>query len=89
MCSGKCGHLLGHFEPGLLEPEHRAAVEGGGDLQHSVVVMETAADVRHSHPLLHHRHPCGHVVTTQDLSGNQVTDLKEARQTRNSHVPNA
>lgn len=90
MCSEEMWpYLLGHFEPGLFEAEHRAAVEGRGDLQHSVVVMETAADVRHCHPLLHHRHPRGHIVTAQDLRGNQVTDLTEAIQTRSSHVPNA
>ena len=68
--------LLGDFEPGLLEAEDRAAVQGGGDLQHSVVVVETAADVGHRHPLLQHAHPQVHIVPLQDLRGDQVADLR-------------
>lgn len=55
-------HLLGHFEPGLFETEDRTSVERGGDLKHGVVIMETAANVRHSHPFLNDRYSGDHVV---------------------------
>lgn len=72
-------HLLGNLEPGLLETEDRAAVEGGGDLQHGVVVVETAADVCYSHPFLYDEHPRDHVIAAQDLRGNKVAYLAEER----------
>lgn len=68
-------HLLGHLEPGLLEAEHGAAVERGGDLQHGVVVVETPADVGHGHPFLYDRHPSDHILAAQDLGSNKVAYL--------------
>ncbi len=68
-------HLFGHFEPGLLQTEDGAAIEGWGDFQHGIVVMETAADIGHRHPLLHHCYPYIHILTLQDLCSDQVTDL--------------
>lgn len=75
----KLWDLLGNFEPGPLEAEDGAAVERGRDLQHGVVVVEAATDVRHRHPLLHHRHPRVHVVPVEDLRGDPVTDLTRKR----------
>lgn len=68
-------HLLGNLEPGLLEAKDGAAVEGGGDLEHSVVVVETATDVGHSHPLLYDQHSSDHVLAAQDLGGYEVAYL--------------
>lgn len=73
-------HLLGNLEPGLFEAEDRAAVEGGGDLEHSVVVVETATDVGHSHPFLYDRYSSDHILTAQDLCGNKVAYLAEERE---------
>lgn len=74
-------HLLRNLEPGLLEAKDRAAVEGGGDLEHGVVVVETAAYVGHSHPFLYDRDPWDHILTAQDLCGNKVAYLaKEKRE---------
>lgn len=69
-------HLLGHLEPGLLEAEHGAAVERGGDLQHGVVIVETPADVGHGHPFLYNRYSSDHVLAAQDLCGNKVAYLE-------------
>lgn len=69
--------LLGDLEPGLLQAEDGAAVQGGCDLQHGVVVVETAADVGHGHPFLYDQHPGDHVVAAQDLCGDEVADLVE------------
>ena len=75
-----CGpHLLRHLEPRLLETEHRTAVKGGGDFQHGVVVMKTAADVCYRHPLFHHRNPSIHIFTAQDFCGYEVADLSQRR----------
>ncbi len=73
-------HLLGNLQPGLLEAEHRAAVEGGGDLEHGVVVVETATDVGHSHPFLYDHHSSDHVLAAQDLCGNKVAYLAEEKE---------
>lgn len=75
----KDSHLLGDLQPGLFEAEHRAAVQRRCDLEHSVVVMETAADIGHSHPFLNDHHPSDHIVTAQDLCGNKVAYLSEER----------
>lgn len=73
-------HLLGNLEPSLFEAEDRAAVKGGGDLQHSIVVVETATDVSHSDPFLYDYYPCDHILTAQDLCGNKVAYLSEDRE---------
>lgn len=78
----RCADLLGDLEPGLLEAEDRAAVEGGRDLEHGVVVVETAADVGHGHPFLYDQHSSDHVVAAQDLCGDEVADLVEERDTQ-------
>lgn len=75
-------HLLGNLEPSLLKAEDRAAVKGGGDLEHSVVVVETATDVSHSDPFLYDHYPCDHILTAQDLCGNKVAYLSEDREKR-------
>lgn len=72
-------NLLGNLQPGLLEAKHGAAVKRGGDLEHRVVVMETATDVSHSHPFLYDRYPSDHILTAQDLCGNQVAYLADGR----------
>ena len=69
-------YLLRDLEPGLFQAEYGAAFKGGRDLQHRVVVVETATDVGHCHPLLHDQHPHVHIIPSQDLSGNQVTNLQ-------------
>lgn len=68
-------HLLGDFEPRLLQPEDGAAVHGRGDLQHGVVVVQAAAYVGHGHPLLDGARPGGDVLVADDFGSNQVTDL--------------
>lgn len=70
-------YLLGDLEPGFLQAEDGTAVEGGGDLQHGVVVVQAAADVRHGHPLLDGAHPRVDLLVAQDLRRYQVTDLQE------------
>ena len=74
--SAKYVYLLRDLEPGLFQTEYGAAVEGGCDFQNRVVVVETATYVGHRHPLLHDRHPHVHIIPSQDLSGNQVTNLQ-------------
>lgn len=73
-------YLLGNFEPSLLEAEDRAAVEGGGDLEHGVIIVETATDVGYSHPFLYDHHSSNHVLTAQDLCGDKVAYLAEERE---------
>lgn len=70
-------YLLGDLEPGFLQAEDGTAVEGGGDLQHGVVVVQAAADIRHGHPLLDGAHPRVDLLVAQDLRRYQVTDLQE------------
>lgn len=45
-------NLFADFGPGLLQPVDGTAVEGRGDLQHTVVVVEAATDICHRQPLL-------------------------------------
>lgn len=71
-------HLLGDLQPGFLQAEDRAAVEGGGDLQHGVVVVQAAADIGHRHPLLDGADARGELLVAEDLRRNQVADLREA-----------
>ena len=75
ICVQSDKHLLGNLEPGFLEAENRAAVQGGGDLEDCVVVMQAATDVGHSYPFLYDSYPSDRVVTSQDLCGNQVAHL--------------
>lgn len=60
-------HLFADFSPSLLQTVDGATVEGGRDLQDPVVVVETAADVRHSHPLLDGVGPGAHVSVGHNL----------------------
>lgn len=75
----KSNHLLPHlfadFSPGLLQTVDGATVEGGRDLQYSIVIVEAAADVRHSDPLLYGAGPGAHVGVGHNLWGHQVTHL--------------
>lgn len=73
--SASCPHLLGDFEPRLLQPEDGAAVHGRGNLQHGVVVVQAAAYVGHGHPLLDGACPGSDVLVADDFGSNQVTDL--------------
>ena len=68
-------YLLGDLEPGFLQAEDGTAVEGGGDLQHRIVVVQAPADVRHRHPLLDGAHPRVDLLVPEDLRRYQVTDL--------------
>ncbi|KAG7216043.1 hypothetical protein INR49_007795 [Caranx melampygus] len=78
------------LRPRFQAAKDRAAVKGGGNLEHGIVVMETAADIGHSHPLLYDCYSGDHIITTQDLCGNKVAYLVEERkekcgvQTKNS-----
>lgn len=74
--------LLGDLEPGLLQAEDGAAVQGGRDLQHGVVVVETAAYIGHGHPFLYDQHSGDHVVAAQNLCGDEVADLVVDRETQ-------
>lgn len=62
-----CPHLLRNFEPCLFETEDGAAVDGGGDLQHSIVVVQAATYVGHSHPLLDGACPCADVLVSDNF----------------------
>jgi len=79
-------YLLADFGPGLLQPVDGAAVQGGGDLQHAVVVVEAAADVGHGHPLLDGAGPRAHVRVGHDLRGHQVAHLKHGRREQHHHA---
>lgn len=79
-------HLLGDFEPCLLESEDWAAVERRRDLEQSVVIVQAAADVSHRHPLLNHRHAHVDIVRVQDLCCNPVADLKNNREIYNQSI---
>ena len=68
-------YLLADLGPGFLQPVDGTAVEGGGDLQHAVVVVEAAADVGHGHPLLNGVGPRAHVRVGHDLGRHQVAHL--------------
>lgn len=72
-------HLLADFSPGLLQAVDGAAVEGGRDLQHPVVIVEAAADVSHGHPLLYGAGPGAHVGVGHDLRRHQVAHLEEEK----------
>lgn len=73
--SGGGSHLFADFSPGLLQSVDGATVEGWRDLQHSVVIIEAAADVRHSDPLLYGAGPGAHVGVGHNLWGHQVAHL--------------
>lgn len=75
-------HLLGDFQPGLLEAEDGAAIERGCDLQHGVVVVEAAADVSHRHPFLNHCHTHVDIVPVEDLCGDPVADLTKEQENK-------
>ena len=60
-------HLFADLGPGLLQTVDGAAIQRGGDLQNSVVVVEAAADVGHSDPLLDGVGPGAHVGVGHDL----------------------
>lgn len=62
-----CPHLLRNFEPCLLESEDCAAVDGGSDLQHSIVVVQAAANVGNSHPLLDGACPCTDLLVSENF----------------------
>lgn len=68
-------HLLADFGPCLLQPVDGTAVEGGGDLQDTIVVVEAAADVGYSHPLLYGAGSGAHICVGHDLRRHQVTHL--------------
>lgn len=70
-----CSNLLADFCPGLFQPVDGAAVEGRGDLQHSVVVVEAATDVGHRQPLLYGAGPGADVRVGHYLRRHQVTHL--------------
>lgn len=73
------GHLFADFSPSFLQTVDGAAVEGGCDLQDPVVVVETATDVCHSHPLLYGAGPGAHVRVGHNLGGNQVAHLHKKK----------
>ena len=68
-------HLLADFGPCLLQPVDGASVEGGGDLQDTIVVVEAAANVSHSHPLLYGAGSGAYICVGHDLRRHQVTHL--------------
>lgn len=72
-------HLFADFSPSLLQTVDGATVEGRRDLQDPVVVVETAADVRHSHPLLDGAGPGAHVGVGHNLWGHQVAHLDKGK----------
>lgn len=72
-------HLFADLSPGLLQAVDGAAVERRCDLQHPVVVVETAADVGHSHPLLYRAGPGAHVSVGHDLGRYQVAHLQRGQ----------
>lgn len=67
--------LFADFDPGLFQPVDGAAVEGGGNLQHAVVIIEAPADVGHSQPLLYGAGPGAHICVGHNLRGHQITHL--------------
>lgn len=81
-------HLFADLSPGLLQAVDGAAVERRCDLQHPVVVVETATDVGHGHPLLYGAGPGAHVGVGHDLGRHQVAHLqwgKEMTMRENVH----
>lgn len=75
-------HLFADFHPGLLQTIDGAAIECRRDLQYSVVVVETAADISHSNPLLYGAGPRAHISVAHYLRCHQITHLdnKDERQ---------
>ena len=78
--SPRDAHLLGNLEPGLFETEDRAAIERRCYLKHGVVIVETATDVSHRHPFLYDCYSSDHILTAQNLCGNEVAYLAEERE---------
>lgn len=70
-------NLFADFCPCLLQPEDGAAIERRGDLQHSVVVVEAAADIGHSQPLFDGAGPGADVGVGHYLRRHQVTHLRQ------------
>lgn len=80
-------HLFADFSPGLLQTVDGAAIERRRDLQDAVVVVETAADVSHSDPLLYGAGPRAHISVGHNLRRHQVTHLQIATDTEQSLHP--
>lgn len=70
-------HLLGHLGPGFLQPVDGGPVQGWGDLQHAVVVVQASANVCHRHPLLNCVGTRADICVIHDLGGHQVTHLRQ------------
>lgn len=68
-------NLFADFCPGLLQPVDGAAVESGGDLQHSIVVVEAATDISHRKPLFYGAGPGANISVGHYLRCHQVTHL--------------
>ncbi len=72
-------YQLGDPLPRLAQPVHRAADEGGTDLQDAVVVVHAATDVGNGRPFLDARHAVLDVGSTHDLRYHQTTRLQPSR----------
>ncbi len=73
-------HLFADFGPGLLQTVDGTAIECRCDLQYSVVVVETAADVSHGNPLLYGVGPRAHISVGHYLWCHQVTHLQKKKE---------
>ena len=70
-------HLFADFGPSLLQTVDGAAIEGRCDLQHPIVVVQTATDVCHSNPLFNGAGSRAHISVTHYLGCHQVTHLQK------------
>lgn len=71
-----CLYLFADFSPSLLQTVDGAAIERRCDLQHSIVVIQTATDVRHSDPLLYRTGSRANISMAHNLGCHQVAHLQ-------------
>lgn len=71
-----CLYLFADFSPCLLQTVDGAAIERRRDLQHSVVVVQTATDVRHGDPLLDGARSRANISVAHNLGCHKVTHLQ-------------
>lgn len=68
--------LLRQLLPGPLQAVHGAVDQSGADLEDAVVVVEAAADVGDSCPLLDARHAFHQIATRHDFGDYEAADLE-------------
>lgn len=77
--------LFTDFSPGFFQPVDGTAVQGRGDLQYAVVIVQTAAYIGYGHPFLYGARPGAYICVAHNLRGYQVTHLHTESE-KESHI---